>query len=245
MTCGLGCYNLKSCFNCWDEARDLEYCVYSISCHDCFGCVGLYKKQYCIFNKQYTKEEYFALREKIIAHMNEMPYADAKGRIYKYGEFFPFELSPTAYNECIAQDFFPLTKEEALEKGYNWHDNDLREFQATMKAADLPDSLKDIEESITKEIIECEECKRAYRIIPIELQFYTKLQIPLPRKCHNCRFTKRFAFVNSPKLYPGSCMCENSEHNHSEKCTNTFETSYRPESGHIVYCEECYQKELL
>jgi hypothetical protein len=33
-------------------------------CKDCFGCVGMFNKQYCIYNTQYTKEEY---QEKIKA----------------------------------------------------------------------------------------------------------------------------------------------------------------------------------
>jgi hypothetical protein len=81
MTCGLGIYNLKFCLNCWEEAHDLEYCIYCVGSKNCFGCVGLYKKEYCIFNKQYTKEEYFSLREKIIKQMNEIPYIDEKGRM--------------------------------------------------------------------------------------------------------------------------------------------------------------------
>ena len=45
---------------------------YSIECfssENIFGCVSLRKKQYCILNKQYTKEEYEALVPKIIEHM--------------------------------------------------------------------------------------------------------------------------------------------------------------------------------
>ena len=48
--------------------------------------------------------------------MNEMPYKDKKGNIYKYGEFFPAELSPFFYNETTAQEYFPLTKEAPLVK---------------------------------------------------------------------------------------------------------------------------------
>ena len=58
---------------------------------------------YCILNKQYTKEEYEALVSKIIEQMNTMPYVDKNGVTYKYGEFFPIELSPFGYNETVAQ----------------------------------------------------------------------------------------------------------------------------------------------
>ena len=52
------CYSstyLLSCNNC----RDCHFSALCISCVDCFGCVGLTHKQYCIFNKQYSKEEYY------------------------------------------------------------------------------------------------------------------------------------------------------------------------------------------
>ncbi len=245
MTCGGGCFNLKFCFNCWENARDLEYCVYSMGSSNCFGCVGLYKKEYCIFNKQHTKEEYFALREKIIQHMNEKPYVDAKGRKYSYGEFFPFEISPVAYNESLAQDFFPLEKNSAEGKGYLWRDINLREYQTTIKSADLPDIFSGEDLAVTKEIIECAHCKRAYRIIASEFEFYKKLKLPLPRSCHNCRFNDRFKLVNPPKLWLRSCMCHKEGHTHAGKCPNEFETSYSPDTPEIVYCEECYQREVL
>jgi hypothetical protein len=41
-----------------EDSFDLTLCKNCVGCNDCFGCVGLRKKQYCIFNEQYTKEEY-------------------------------------------------------------------------------------------------------------------------------------------------------------------------------------------
>lgn len=237
VTCGEGAYNLKYCFNCWAESRDLEYCSYCVGSSDCFGCVSLSKKQYCIFNKQYTKEEYFQLRDKIINHMNEMPYFDLLGREYKYGQFFPSEFSPIAYNESLAQDYVPLINGKlAEEKGFMWREPNAREFQTTMKGGDLPDTLTEVSDNITKEVIACESCKRAYRIVPIELQFYKRIGLPLPHKCHNCRFLDRFKFINPPKLWNRQCM--------NVGCENKFETSYSPNNPEIVYCEQCYQQEV-
>src|SRR3989344_696328 len=105
---------------------------YNEECHDCqniFGCEGLRKKSFCILNNQYLKEEYEKLLPKIIKHISEMPYVDQKGRIYKYGEFFPSDLSPFAYNESIAQEYFPLSKEEALEQGYSWKNTETRNYK--------------------------------------------------------------------------------------------------------------------
>jgi hypothetical protein len=104
-----------------------------ISCQNIFGCVGLKKRQYCIFNKQYIKEEYFKLRSEIIKHMNNNPYIDKKGNVYRYGEFFPIEKSPTPYNETTAQEFFPLTKDQATKMGYKWKEKEDRNYQIDFK----------------------------------------------------------------------------------------------------------------
>ena len=65
-------------------------------------------------NKQYTKEEYEELVPKIIEHMKTPltnPLLGGEG-MSERGEFFPMHSSHYAYNETIAQDFFPLTKEQ-------------------------------------------------------------------------------------------------------------------------------------
>jgi hypothetical protein len=52
--------------------------------------------------------------EKIKKHMDEMPYIDSRGLIYKYGEFFPSSMSPFGYNETVCAIHMPLSKEEAI-----------------------------------------------------------------------------------------------------------------------------------
>ncbi len=267
LVCGEECYDLKFCIECWPSLTNLEYSAHCHSSNNLFGCIGLKKKEYCILNKQYSKEEYFKLREKIIQHMNEMPYigkirnqkSEIRNIEYKYGEFFPAELSPFAYNETLANDFFPLTKEEAEAKGFLWREQERREYETTINALDLPDNIKDVQDSILKEIIKCGDCGRAYRIIEMELQFYRRIPLPLPRKCPECRFKDRFKFVNPPKLWKGKCQCagETSDqrpetsyrnavkHFHgAEHCPNEFETSYQPNRPEIVYCESCYNSEV-
>jgi len=216
--------------------------------------VGLQKKQYCIFNVQYSKEEYFALREKIIKQMAEMPYRNAKGITYSYGEFFPEEFSPFVYNETQLIDIYPLTKEEAIAKGYSWREPELKEYQTTILASNLPDVILQTPETILKELIQCETCKRAYRITQSEFDFLKKMGIPLPRSCFNCRLAVRFVKLNKPLYYHRQCICMNggrvyknaNAHSHGEKpCPNEFETSYAPDCPEIIYCEQCYQAEVV
>jgi len=59
------CVDCISCYNCnysvhCENAIDCYYSYYCIGTNNCFGCVGLRKNSFCIFNEQYTKEEYNA-----------------------------------------------------------------------------------------------------------------------------------------------------------------------------------------
>jgi uncharacterized protein YbaR (Trm112 family) len=243
--CGDNCQNIKFCFDCWPAMQDSEYCLGCHSSSNLFGCVGLRSKSYCILNKQYTKEEYEELVPKIIEHMKNKPHIDSDGKIYAYGEFFPVEFSPLAYNETMVIEYFKKTKEQATKEGYPWRDKTPGEYKITIKASDLPDDIKDVTDSILKEVIQCDSCKNAYRIIDAELGFYRRFLIPLPRLCFSCRHLERRKNVNPLKLWRRRCMCSKQNHGHSDKCPNEFETSYAPERPEIIYCEECYQQEVL
>jgi hypothetical protein len=212
---------------------------YSYNCHGCsniFGCIGLRKKNYCIFNKEYSKEEFLSLRKEIIKQMTDIPYVDKNGIKYSYGEFFPVETSPFGYNETVAQDYFPLTEAEIKDKGYNWLNRDKSEYNITHKNEDLPENIKDIKNDILDIIIECENCKKGYKIIQSEYEFLKRFSLPIPRKCFECRHKERFVQVNPPRLWHRKCM--------HEDCANEFETSYSPDRPEIVYCEKCYQQEV-
>ena len=256
MECGDDSYNIKFSRNCWPACKNLEYCMHMFSSSDCFGCVGLKKKQYCILNKQYTKEEYFRMVEKIKKHMSEVPYVDKRGLIYKYGEFFPIEFSQLGYNNTIAYQHFPLTEKQTNEKGYLWVEIPRGEYNITKKSAELPDLILDVQDDILKEVIECENCKNAFRVLENELIFLRKEKLPLPNLCHDCRYERRISDRLKIKLYERSCMCngvtDNTKiykntvkHVHGdEPCGEKFKTGYNPEGKEIVYCEKCYQQEV-
>ena len=236
-------YNLLFSSNGLKNLDNVSYSDFCSNCSHCFACIGLRSKQYCILNKQYTKEEYEELVPKIIKHMNDMPYIDSKGRIYKYGEFFPTELSPFCYNETIAQEYFPLTKEQAEDQGYRWKDREERNYEIDIKTEDIPNDIKDVDESIIGKVIECEhkgecneQCTEAFKIIEQEYQFYKRMNLPIPHLCPNCRHYARLKQRNPLKLWHRQCM--------KEGCTNEFKTSYAPDRPEIVYCERCYQQEV-
>jgi hypothetical protein len=190
--------------------------------------------------------------------MNSQPYVDTKGIAYRFGEFYPAELSYFGYNESMANTQFPLTQGEAKESGLNWREKfQFTKGKETIKAEDIPDSIADVEDSILNEVLGCVECSRNYRIVRSELEFYRRMNIPIPRRCFYCRHKARMEFKNPLQVWLRSCGCtgkksENgtysneTSHFHGEgKCPNKFETTYAPNRPEAVYCEQCYQAEVI
>jgi len=263
-TGGVKSANIKLSADVWPEVHDITYCASCRSSANLFGCIGLKKDQYCVLNKQYSKEEYERLLPKIVEQMNAIPYVDSRNRVYKYGEFFPIQFSYLPYNESPAQDYFPMTKNEALRQGYTWRDEGERSLKITKLTDDLPDHINNIDESILHEVIECEHqakcnerCTNAFRVILTELKFYKAIRMALPRLCPNCRNRERLSRQNPINLWHRKCMCQNTNtsraiyqnknvHSHgSNPCVNEFETSYSPERPETIYCKSCYQTEVI
>jgi len=194
------------------STTNLLYCSECNGVADCFGCVGLHnKEQYCIFNKQYSKNDYEILTGKIIEHMMQ---------IGEWGEFFPIQISSFGYNETIAYEYFPVTKEKALAREWKWHEEEVKNFSSVVA--------KD------KDILLCEVSGKPYKIIPQELKFYKEHNLPLPRKCPRQRHQERMALRHPRKLWNRTCA----------KCNASIQTTYAPGRPEIVYCEACYLKEV-
>jgi len=231
---GEGAYNNKFCCECWPEARDSEYCFYSVQSKDCFACVNLKRKKYCILNKQYTPEEYFKLKEKIISDMKKNPWRNKAGHIYTYGEFLPPELSPYSYDETMSFEYNPLSKEEAEKQGFNWLETKKNVYHPTMENKSLPETISETSPDIQEEVIQCNTCNKSYNINIVELELLQKLNQPIPHSCPNCRYERKFNRTNKPILYDRNCM----------KCEKVIKTPYAPSRPETIYCEKCYQQEV-
>lgn len=203
------------------DNHELLYCDLCHNSSSLFGCIGLQRRQYCILNKQYIKEEYEALVPKIIAHMRKTG---------EWGQFFPPSLSPFGYNETVAQEYFPLSKQEVLARGWKWYEEEARGTQYLGPQVAIPDTIDAVTDDITQQILRCEVTGKPYKIIPQELQFYRELGIPIPRKCPDQRHKERMGLRNPRKLWKRTC----------KQCAKPMETTYAPNRPEIVYCEECY-----
>ena len=215
------------CVNCWEKSARNYYSNMCFGCKDIFGCIGLKHKQYCIFNKQYTKEEYEKLVAKIIAKMR---------KDWEWWEFFPSSMSPFGYNETVANEYFELTKEQALSKWFNWSDYEapFPKVEKIIPANKLPKSISDIPDDILNWAIECEVTKKPFKIIKPELEFYRKHDISIPKRHPSQRHLDRMKLRNPRKLYERDC----------QKCSKNMQTTYSLERKETVYCEECYNKEI-
>lgn len=211
-----------------------HYChdvFYSDQCNNSgnlFGCIALNQKQYCILNKQYSKEEYEKLVPKIIEHMIQTG---------EWGEFFPTAIAPFAYNETVAQEYFPLTKVETERRGWKWKAEEAPDFSGVTKkipAAKLPATIAEIPDDILNWAIECAASKKPFRIQKAELEFYRKMNLPIPHFHPDIRHQKRMALRNPRKLWQRNCA----------NCHKFIPTTYAPERPETVYCEECYLKSV-
>jgi hypothetical protein len=211
---------------------DSNFIYYSESCYNsqnCFGCFGLRNKKYCILNKQYSKESFDKLRTQIIENMKKSG---------TWGNFFPVEISPFSYNESIANEYMPLTKEEAIRQGFSWRDDiPFTVGQENCLYKDLPKNPENYQEGeLLTKILKCEACDKNYRFIAREIVFYKRMKLALPAKCFNCRHQKRMNKRNPRILNKINCF----------KCGLETETTYRKEKHkeYKIYCEECYKKEM-
>lgn len=240
---GNGGSNIRFSWFTPNENRNLDYCMQVMTSHDMFGCIGLRKKGFYILNKEYTEEEYKKLRAQIIEDMKKNPYEDKQGIKYSYGEFFPSEISPFAYNETTAQEFFPLNEIEAKMKGFDWCVRDKRDYKPTIFVENISDIVAEVSDMIIGEIIECinkgdekKNCTTAFKIIPDEFGFYKRFNIPLPNKCPNCRHSERMQFRNLPKFRKTTCGFNG--------CNTEIVTAYSENTPNLC-CKEHYLQTVI
>ncbi len=225
-------YNIKF-VSAFYGGRDALYCDAVKQVENVFGCIGVQNVKYCIFNKQYSKDEYIQLRDRLIDHMKTTG---------EYGEFFPVFISPFAYNETAAQDVYPLAQAEVENNGWRWKGEVDRQVKYSQYR--IPDHIETVKDDICDNFLTCTQCKRSYKIVKRELAFYRERVIPVPAMCFECRHKARLAQTNARALWRRQCMCTQPTHAHGQRqCPTEFETTYSEHNPALVYCEVCYEQE--
>ncbi len=220
-------YHLLFSHNAHVNCSELMYCWFVQSSKNSFGCFNMHHKQYCILNKQYSKEEYEALVPKIIEHMTQTG---------EWGELFPIRMSPFGYNKTNAQMYYPMTKDEVEAKGWKWDEVPTPAPQSDKKiqAAQLPDHIDQIPDDVLSWAIECEISGKLFKLTPQELKFYRENHLPIPRRAPDQRHLDRFALRNPRQFTDRECA----------KCQKAIQTTYSNERPETVYCEGCYTEEV-
>ncbi|MEK7616368.1 MAG: hypothetical protein AAB420_04145 [Patescibacteria group bacterium] len=223
-------FSLKFCF--WNQSsRELEFCENCTNCINCFACEGLKNKSFCIFNKQYTEQEYWV-------KIDELKTAMLKRG--EYGEFFPPEYTQAPYNICMANAFSGYDDIETAKK-YGYRVEDIPEssqdtISASINAEDLPTDIRDVKDSILQEVVLDTVNNKKFRFTNQELQFYRRFNIPLPQIHPSVRlenYRRKFGPVIL-KFFERECM----------KCGKQIQSVYPTDDPKIVYCERCYQQEI-
>jgi len=157
----------------------------------------------------------------------------------EYGEFFPLRDSPFPYQDSSAQVEFPMTEKEIKEKCWHWQDDVKSDIDLTkvtaLKAEDVSNNIQDVKDDILKTPIICEKTGKPFKITKFELDFYRKMNVPLPTISPIERIKDLFKYRRPYKLYDTICA----------KCQKETQTVHNPEATENIYCEECYNKEVV
>ena len=208
-----------------------HYCTTCFYCDQCnnsqnlFGCIGMNQKQYCILNKQYSREDYEKTALRLTGLMKETG---------EWGQFFPSALSPWGYNETVAQEYFPLSEREARAQGFNWREGP-KSGATEGKSAQIPDSISAVDDSILGQVLRCSVTGKPYRLAGAELQFYRQMGLAIPRKAPDTRHLERLQMRNPRVLYRRKCS----------KTGADIMTTYAPDRPEKVYSTAAYFAEVV
>ena len=206
---------------------DCEFVFNSKNLTNCFMCFGLQNKSYCILNKQYTEEKYFEMLDEIKIEMLK------RG---EYNDGVDLNFCAQAYNVSLAQYAYPLNEEEVKKIGsYTARDPETNVGDTEIiKYSDLPKTINEINNEIVNKAILCEKSGKPFRVTLSELEFYRRMDLPLPNIHPLLRMQKRLSLVKTGKKYKAVCA----------KCSKEIETVLDPNENFIFYCEKCYQQEV-
>lgn len=234
-TVGINCSNLAFVLNSTENLSNLYYCTqifFGVS--KCFGSISLHNhEQHCILNTAYSKHEYEELAGKLAAHMQSSG---------EWWQFFPKNMLPFEYDQSLAQEYFPLKKEEALQAGWRWRWEEIQKSEGTgilsltiqeydEKIVGYDTAQKNID-ALLQWVIRCEVTGKPFKVIKQELAFYIEHSLPIPIKHPDQRHQERLSLRNKRELSERACT----------DCGKTIITTYTPQSPEKVLCEECYRK---
>ncbi len=216
-----------------DFSSDVEYCFNCRNIEHCFGCVGLNRKRFCIFNKQYSEEEYWKKLDEVKCAMFD------RG---EYGTFFPAAFSALGVKYGFNYLIAPFTDEEFKKiggldldpiQGMRYAPYDVN--APTGDVTKVPDRIADVgEEWIGQQFFD-QEANRRYAVNKQELAYRKDHGYPFPRRHYTARLKELVASCNGPLQEKASCA----------KCSKEIMTSSSTiYPTRTIYCKACYYQFL-
>ena len=188
---------------CYGNLEELAYCSYCEDCSNIFACVGLKNKEYCLFNKQYSRSEYFRRRTEIVNFLKQRKI---------WGGFFPASFSVHPYNHSAASVFTPLGKVPAMMMGFSWDESDSfirpsvlasrKKRSQAERFSRVPDRLSEIDQKTLRDVIYlCQLSGKPFTFQAAELKLYEKLGVAPPDKIFEQRNYERIGSQPPKKLH--------------------------------------------
>lgn len=224
--------NLKFCGT-MTRCQNMEYCLECFDCEDCFGCIGLKKKRFCVFNKEYSENEYWQKVDELKCAMLE------RG---EYGSFLPGDFS-TAGMEFVLELHGGVNKDYIEKMGGEFFDpsrgtviseRQEQQKQKALSPSELPDRLEDGEEYIGKPFLD-KDLNRPFAIRGADYKFYKDMQLPMPRTHYMERLPKWTHMANTYTYKKSSCFECSKEISIADNLTFPNKK---------VFCSDCYLKYL-
>jgi hypothetical protein len=231
---GVGSYNCRFCLQ-PQRSDDLEYCRNCYDCEHCFGCVGLYRKRFHIFNRPYEEDDYWQKVDELKGKMLE------RG---EYGRPIPMSLSSSYFPESGLVSYLGAELNQ-------WDITGIKKFDASAEGAYgesrmvgkdvvkvdlLPDDIKDLNpDEWLKRPIADPLTGRPFTLLKAEIDFYKKYNIAAPRRHFVSRMQELMSTMNTGWIEKTAC------HACQKVTTVALNKTYRNKK---TLCHDCYLKYL-
>lgn len=217
------------------RCQNVEYSTECYDCEDCFGCVGLRRKKFCILNKQYSEEDYGKKLDELKCAM-----LDRK----EYGEFLPAKMSPAYFPEGGSVRYY-LADPKKLAEQLNAHTfkadaegalgESLANASDVIDSTNLPDSIDELDASWVGKPVYDESYKRRFSFFAPELALYKQLRVAPPVSHHVKRVLDLTHLSNTGVFEKQDC----------ETCQKEVTTSKNPTyPDRRIFCKACYTKHI-
>lgn len=179
------CYDIR--FGCnLIECKNMEYSAHCMQSKNCFGCCGLVGKEYYIFNKPYSADDYKKKLEEIKIQLKKEAV---------YGQFFPNYFAACPYEDSLADFYWPLTEAKQRAQGFRTASPAKKTEGQYSSVTEIPDTSVTASDSITNMIFWDNDYAKPFNIRKTDLKFCQENKVPLNNQYYLHRLKDNFRMI--------------------------------------------------